>query len=56
MSDKKIYNRKRAISKKTNVTGNTIISELKLKDEVSIMTNDCQGVKLIENNYLLLSK
>ena len=35
------------------VTGNTIFSERKLDDEVSIQTSDCADVKVGENNYLI---
>ena len=38
------------------VTGNTILSEKKLNDEVSITTNDCSDVRPAKNDYRLLSK
>ena len=36
-----------------SVTGNTVVSEKKLNDEVSIKTNDCADVKVGDNNYLV---
>lgn len=39
-----------------SVIGNTIVSEKKLNDEISIKTNDCPDVKLGQNNYLLFKK
>jgi hypothetical protein len=38
------------------VTGNTIVSEKKQNDEAVIMTSDCAGVKVGENNYLIGSE
>jgi len=38
-----------------NVTGNTIISEKKLNDEIIVLTSDCADVKVEDNNYLIES-
>ena len=38
-----------------SVTGNTIVSEKKLNNESVVMTSDCTGVKVGENNYVIES-
>jgi hypothetical protein len=43
-------------TKELVVTGNTIFSQKKLNDEVSIKTNDCSDVRPAKNDYRLLSK